>query len=264
MMALAVAGVVLVIVSVAVYGKLIHRIAKEGGKVVTANFGTPDLLAGGLLGVWFVTAIIRGVQAPPKPVKAEDITSGVMVFLFVVTAICSFLYFRGIDVIAQFGIRRVGFPKFAGIAILLMLAAYPLIGSVSAVTQKALGGDGQPQELVKYFHDASARSDYTAIITTMVMAVFFAPMVEEFIFRGYFHGVQNRYTGIVGATLINAGLFAAIHLNESSLPSLFLLAVCFTIAYEFTGSLLVNICMHSLFNLTNLLLLFYAAHHVPL
>lgn len=264
MMALAVAGVVLVIVSVAVYGKLIHRIAKEGGKVVTANFGPPDLLAGGLLGVWFVTAIIRGMQAPPKPVKAEDITSGVMVFLFVVTAICSFLYFRGIDVIAQFGIRRVGFPKFAGIAVLLMLAAYPLIGSASAVTQKLLGEDAQPQELVKYFLNATSRSDYAAIITTVVMAVFFAPMVEEFIFRGYFHGVLKRYTGIAGATLINAGLFAAIHLNESSLPSLFLLAVCFTIAYEFTGSLLVNICMHSLFNLTNLLLLFYAAHHVPL
>ena len=250
------------VISLCIYGKLIRRIAKDGGKVVTANFGAPDLLASGLLGVWFVSAIIRGVEAPPKPVRGEDVASGVMVFLFVVTVICSFMYFRGIDVIAQFGIRRVGFPKFAGMAILLMLAAYPLIGGVSAITQSFLTKDAQPQELVKYFLNASAHSDYTAIISTMVMAVCFAPVVEEFIFRGYFHGVLKRYTGILGATLINAGLFAAIHLNESSLPSLFLLAICFTIAYEFTGSLLVNICMHSLFNLTNLLLLLYAAHHV--
>lgn len=263
-MALALIGVILIVISLCVYGKLIRGIAKDGGKVVTANFGTPDLIAGGLLGAWFVSAIIRGAQAPPKAVKEEDIVSGVLVFLMVVTAICSFMYFRGIDVIAQFGIRRVGFPKFAGMAILLLLAAYPLIGGVGALTQTLLREDARPQELVKYFLDASARSNYTAIISTMVMAVCFAPIVEEFIFRGYFHGVLKRYTGIIGATLINAGLFAAIHLNESSLPSLFLLAVCFTIAYEFTGSLLVNICMHSLFNLTNLLLLLYAAHHILL
>ena len=59
--------------------------------------------------------------------------------------------------------------------------------------------------------------------------------------------------------MINASLFAAIHLSESSLVALFVLAVCFTVAYEFTGSLLVNMCMHGVFNLTNLILLLYAA-----
>jgi membrane protease YdiL (CAAX protease family) len=68
--------------------------------------------------------------------------------------------------------------------------------------------------------------------------------------------------GGVGAAVISAGLFAAMHLSVSSLPALFVLALCLTLAYEATGSLLVNIFMHGLFNLWNLLVMLKLAGHL--
>ena len=47
----------------------------------------------------------------------------------------------------------------------------------------------------------------------------------------------------------NAALFAAIHVNLPAFAPLFVLAVCLTLAYEWTGSIWVSMCMHSLFNL---------------
>jgi len=258
---LIVTGGFLVVISLFVYGNVAKRIATEGGKVRTDNFGTADLLVASLLILYFVTAVLQGFHVEPKPVHGVDIVNGAVMFLTLVVFLCSFLHFRGIKLPAQFGVRRLGPGRVAGIAVGLLAAAYPLIGLVSILSQVALGTEAQPQELVKYFLDASEKSHYSAIFATMLMGVVFAPIAEEFIFRGYFYGILKRHLGIVAGVILNAALFAAIHLNETSLLSLFVLAVCFTLAYEFTGSILVNMCMHSLFNLANLCLLLYTAHH---
>ena len=115
----------------------------------------------------------------------------------------------------------------------------------------------RPQNIVTFFHNASESSDKRAVYLTMLMAGIVAPLAEETIFRGFIYGVLKRYAGCVVGALISAGLFAAMHLNLSSLPELFVLALCFTLAYEATGSLLVNIFMHSIFNLSMLLVLLY-------
>jgi membrane protease YdiL (CAAX protease family) len=95
----------------------------------------------------------------------------------------------------------------------------------------------------------------------MLLGCVVAPVAEETIFRGYIYGVLKRYTGGLTAGVISAGMFAAMHLSVSSLPALFVLALCFTLAYEATGSLLVNILMHALFNLSMFLVLLGIAHH---
>ena len=51
-------------------------------------------------------------------------------------------------------------------------------------------------------------------------------------------------------------LFAATHGSLSAFGGLFTLAVCLNIAYERTGSLLVPIVVHAMFNLTSLLVLY--------
>jgi membrane protease YdiL (CAAX protease family) len=52
-----------------------------------------------------------------------------------------------------------------------------------------------------------------------------------------------------------------MHLNMAALPALFVLALCLTLAYEATGSLLVNIFMHGFFNLSMLLVILYLTGH---
>lgn len=252
---------ILVAVSLYVYAWLGRRIVRGEGKVVTQNFDSSDLLVAGLLALWFVSAVFRGVKAEARTIHNEDIVNGEIVFLLVVAFLCSFMYFRGIDLANQFGMLRLRAGKVAGTGVVLLLSAYPIVGFASVLSQMALGSDAKPQELVRYFTDAAEKSNYTAIFMTILMGAVFAPVAEEFIFRGYFYGILKRHLGISAGILLNAVLFAAIHLNESSLAALFVLAICFTIAYEITGSIFVSMFMHSLFNFTNLCMLFVTARH---
>jgi membrane protease YdiL (CAAX protease family) len=50
-------------------------------------------------------------------------------------------------------------------------------------------------------------------------------------------------------------LFAAAHTHLPSFAPLFVLGTCFTIAYEWSGSILVAMTMHSLFNSVSLTVL---------
>ena len=59
---------------------------------------------------------------------------------------------------------------------------------------------------------------------------------------------MRRYAGVTVGILFNAALFAAIHTHLPSFGPLFVLAVCLTLAYEWTGSIFVPITMHALFN----------------
>ena len=92
-----------------------------------------------------------------------------------------------------------------------------------------------------------------AAVKAAIGQIFFAgaviaPICEEFLFRGFFYVVFKRYLGAVASAVLTSALFAAFHVNLAAFPSLFALALCFTIAYEATGSLLVPITMHALFN----------------
>ena len=73
-------------------------------------------------------------------------------------------------------------------------------------------------------------------------------MVEEFLFRFFLYGVFKRYFGRFVGIIFSALLFAAAHAHFPSFVPLFVLGSCFAIAYEWSGSILVPMTMHSLFN----------------
>jgi membrane protease YdiL (CAAX protease family) len=52
--------------------------------------------------------------------------------------------------------------------------------------------------------------------------------------------------------LLNSLLFGAVHAHLPSLFPLFVLGGCFTLAYEWSGSILVSMTMHALFNFFSL------------
>jgi membrane protease YdiL (CAAX protease family) len=172
-----------------------------------------------------------------------------------------FLYFRGINPFRQFGLLRTNPFVCAGLGVGLLLSAYPLVMLAGQLTELVSNGKARPQNIVEFFLNASEGSDRGTIYLTMLLGCVVAPIAEETIFRGYIYGVLKRYMGAVAAGAISAAMFAAMHLSASSLPALFVLAVCFTLAYEATGSLLVNIFMHSFFNLSMFLLLLGISHH---
>jgi len=89
----------------------------------------------------------------------------------------------------------------------------------------------------------------------IVFAVAIAPVVEEFLFRFFIYGVLKRYFGRFLGVTVNALLFAAAHTHLPSFAPLFVLGSCFTIAYEWSGSILVSMTMHALFNSLSLTVL---------
>jgi membrane protease YdiL (CAAX protease family) len=107
------------------------------------------------------------------------------------------------------------------------------------------------QEVIQIFENASTGAQRIPII---LLAVVVAPVAEELAFRGYLYGVIKRYFGAVPALVLSGILFALIHLNLPSFFPLLVLASAFALAYELSGSLLVPMTMHALFNALSLIL----------
>jgi membrane protease YdiL (CAAX protease family) len=251
--------------SVTIYGALIFFLFKRGGRVSAREFGMPDLFVGSVFILWFAGLIARGfTAAKPHAVTQADLINGACFYTMVVAAIVFFLRMRGIKPAAQFGLLRVHPLKALPMALGLILAAFPLIDWVSRVTAHTLGPQAKQQEVVQFFLKATEASQRSAVLITLGVGVVLAPLAEELMFRGYLYGVLKRYCGVLAAAILSAAMFAAMHLNLASLPSLFVLALCFTIAYEATGSLLVNIAMHALFNLSMFLMMLYLPQPPPL
>jgi uncharacterized protein len=248
---------------VAAYSYVVRRVGVGGGKVNSDGFKEPDLILAVAFILWVVLNIVSAFGQPQKDVTQNEIVRGAATFLAIVVLLLMFMAFRGINPLRQFGVTRVNVFVCLGLAVGLVLAAQPLILITEALTEYAMHGQAQPQNVVEFFVNASEKSDLHAEAVMMLLAVIVAPIAEETIFRGYLYGVLKRYLGAVGAGILSAGLFAAMHMNLAALPALFVLALCLTLAYEATGSLLVNICMHGFFNLTMLVMILVITGHTP-
>jgi membrane protease YdiL (CAAX protease family) len=240
---------------------LVRLVAKGGGKVSTREFGQPDFYVAGAFVLWFLLIVTNGFGGAERDVTQKEIIHGAALFLGIVVLLGIFMRYRGIPPFRQFGVTRYNVFLCVGMAVGLLMAAYPLVLLTENLTSVAMNGKAQPQNVVEFFLNASEKSDEKAVFLMLLLAVVVAPMAEETIFRGYIYGVLKRSMGGVGAGVLSAALFAAMHLNLAALPALFVLALCLTLAYEATGSILVNIFMHGLFNLSMLLVMLYLAGH---
>jgi hypothetical protein len=128
---------------------------------------------------------------------------------------------------------------------ILLFFAYPLILWSDIITQRLFGGGSSKQNIVEFFSGSRTIDQRIMII---VFAVAIAPAIEEFLFRFFLYNVFKRYFGRLLGVILSALLFAAAHAHFPSFVPLFVLGGCFAIAYEWSGSILVAMTMHSLFN----------------
>ncbi|HEV3408821.1 MAG TPA: type II CAAX endopeptidase family protein, partial [Chthoniobacterales bacterium] len=163
------------------------------------------------------------------------------IFVFIV----AFLTIRRRDVNSLGGFSRLGIGRTFLTGAILLFAAYPLISIADVVSQTVLGGGTSRQGIVELFNNSQALQQRVLII---VLAIAVAPVVEEFVFRFFLYGVMRRYVGRLAGLIGNAILFSAVHAHLPSAGPLFVLGCCFTLAYEWSGSILVPMTMHALFN----------------
>ena len=244
-----------------VYTRVGVRLFREGGRVRVADFQVPELFVAVVLGSYFIFTIWMNARQGGDAAATINIDLLILsagMFVVYTAGLSFFLAFgRKISYNQAFGLSRVPPLKIAAWALGLLACALPLIRIASYATQITLTKDQMAQQaVVELFRELSKKGNYSAIGEFCIATVIVAPVCEEFLFRGFFYGVGKRFLGAIPAGILGAFFFAAFHSNLSSLAPLFVLALCFTLAYERTGSLLVPIGMHALFNSLNLLFLF--------
>ncbi len=238
------------------YGYLADRVIFESeGQVRTQNLGRADFVfVGGLVGFFvMLMSAHQGTVTAARLPTSTDMISGMLqstgFFLLILTGIIGNLMARRVPCGEVFGFRRASFAVVVCSAALFLLMAYPLIDGTMNATHwflKVTGfGDDGPQEIVRFL-GAPGHGVVRAVVA--ISAIVFAPIQEEFIFRGYIYGVVRRYAGIGVGIVVNAAVFAGIHQHAPSFGGLFVLATCLTLAYEWTGSIFVPMMIHALFN----------------
>ena len=240
------------LVSIYVYISLSRQIGArtlEPSSSPARAFGLPEAILAAALVVFLLLNISASISHPSVEISTRNLLANLLFTMFVVLFIAAFLQLRGFDLSSLAGFFKIGFIRTLGTGIILLLAAYPLISLASTLTQRFFGSGSSKQNIVELFSGSQTIEQRIMII---VFAVAIAPVVEEFLFRFFLYGVLKRYFGRFLGLTVNALLFAAAHTHLPSFVPLFILGSCFTIAYEWSGSILVSMTMHALFNSVSL------------
>ncbi len=227
------------------------RVSADGSPdEVRRTFGWPDvILVCVIMALFLLNAASSAATGGKMVLRTNDLIANALVSAALFIFVAAFVNIRGISVSALAGWARLSFARAVLTGTVLLFAAYPLIFVADLLSQRVLGGNSSRQGIVEMFSESQTLEQRVLII---VLAVMIAPIVEEFIFRFFVYGVVKRYLGRFMGVIVNALLFAAVHAHVPSAGPLFVLAVCFTLAYEWSGSILVNMTMHALFNAVTL------------
>jgi membrane protease YdiL (CAAX protease family) len=209
------------------------------------TFGWPEAVIALLLASFFVLTLLGSASHDAARMQTRDLVASGILTVGMLLAVAGFLRLRRFDLNSLGGFSKIGFFRTVVTGGVLILAAYPVIFLADVLTQRLLRSAPQKQAIVEMFSESSTMEQRIIII---LLAVSLAPLAEEFIFRFFFYGVIRRYFGRVIGVLVSALLFAAVHAHLPSFAPLFVLGSCFAIAYEWSGSILVPMTMHALFN----------------
>lgn len=144
---------------------------------------------------------------------------------------------------AQFGLRASRFWP----SVLWATLAFVVSVVASAIYVVGLKVDVDQTTLKDL--GAGTSTSVTILIGVLVVAV--APVVEEFVFRGFIYGSLRTNFSFLPAALIDGVLFGAVHATSGpkAIPPLIVLGFTFCLVYEATGSIIPTICLHALNNM---------------
>ncbi|HEY2801661.1 MAG TPA: type II CAAX endopeptidase family protein [Chthoniobacterales bacterium] len=243
----------LVVAGLYVYLALVRQVALRevngAASLDEKQFGLPEVIAALILVGWFLLNLGVAIRSGETIYRTRDLIITGFFSLAVLFVLTSLLQFRGFSVVSLGGFSRLSFGRIVSTAAVLLLAAYPLLFVADEISHWFLGSGSSRQQIVEMFTGSETLQQRVMII---VLAVSIAPVTEEFIFRFFLYGVLKRYLGRGAGLFLNALLFAAVHAHLPSFGPLFVLGSCLTIAYEWSGSILVSMTMHALFNFLSL------------
>ena len=157
----------------------------------------------------------------------------------------------------QFGFDRLSPNRLITWSVVICGAVLAIELPLSALVDWSMTSVKLPhpeQESVSLFRQAHGAQQ---IGLFLLQAVVIGPVIEEIFFRGFLFTFLKNYMATGLAVVVSATVFALAHVNVGASIQLWVLACVLALAYEHTGSLLLPISIHGLFNLVtamNLLL----------
>jgi membrane protease YdiL (CAAX protease family) len=214
-------------------------------------FFAAQLVTGLVFGVWIAVA---GQDAAP-PTMLVGVLSQVLSLALVVALLLA----RG-----RWSWRVWG-PRRPSATMALIGLAAGIGGTIVAYLLNAIMALlFQPQDAVEQqvLQDALT-GDAATVLLAVLAAVILAPLVEELVFRGLLFPALRSRVGLWPAALISGLVFTVIHVEivtsqPLALVGLFTLGVWLAWAYHRSGSLVVPIVAHAVFNAASLSLAFAA------
>ncbi len=205
--------------------------------------------------------LLAGMETEPEPEeKSGGLTTvfiNISYFIFVGGMTYVIMeWVRNRRVVDWFGLKRMSLPHIVIATILGSVVAMVVcgwaLGGLSQTYLEGIFGKLDQQEAVKM---VQASDSVFYLVLSIITACVAAPIVEEFLFRGYIYGVLKQKTGTLFAMVVVGGIFAVVHGNLPALVPLWAFSILLCIAYEVTRSLWVPIGIHALFNVTNIVLM---------
>ena len=131
-----------------------------------------------------------------------------------------------------------------------------LLFGIGVMLATLLGAD-KPTQLEQLINSSTG-----ARYAIAALAVFTAPFVEEFVYRGVVYSALQRAVGVKAAVVFVLGLFTLIHVPQYSpnigvLSAVALLSIVLTIIRAYTGRLLPCVVIHMSFNAVQAVLLVF-------
>lgn len=146
-------------------------------------------------------------------ILAAIFTQNLMPFILVLFNIA---LMKGKEEFEKYGFSLKGFDFLEGIGCSLfsyLVTILVAIASVSVMTY--FGIQQQEQEVVKWMTDLPLEKFWIAV----PIAVIFAPVVEEFVFRWFFfEKLFRKRLGFASGALLSSLIFAFIHFNIQAFP----------------------------------------------
>ena len=163
-------------------------------------------------------------------------------------AICTglFLYLRREDRFAKIGAMR--WSRISAAKTLALAAAVILGGlAFNYAYSEYIFPDVEMQKQLKELFAAIPKTLPNTILLFLAVAIF-APLLEEFLFRGLLQNSLMPMMPAAAAILLSAAIFAGVHMDKLAFAPIFVLGAAFGYLYHVTGSLRVCILMHMINN----------------
>ncbi len=224
----------------------------------------PILLPVALIGLWmFMSALADTLktlllkQVSPSLQMSFFYGSMMLIYLFLIGLMLALAHTGFARGLGGLGLRLGTIPRDLGMAIVNLLAAYPLV--LLAVLAVILAGQyisGPDFQFDKHpaLKELTEHPTPTQTIMLALFTVGFAPVFEELLFRGMLQTTLRGYLSRPWAAIVITAIpFAMAHPSMMHWPAMLILGCAFGYAYEKSGSLLRAIFFHAMFNGANVL-----------